>query len=70
MLDHFKERPEALLVLRITEGDGWEKLCPFLGQKIPRMPFPHANKANDRSREESALRLFYRKVRRRLGLGW
>lgn len=31
---------DDLLVFRITEGDGWEKLCPFLGVDIPDEPFP------------------------------
>ncbi|MEJ7753802.1 MAG: sulfotransferase, partial [Candidatus Limnocylindrales bacterium] len=42
---HFRDRPEALLVMRITAGDGWERLCPFLGQAVPDMPFPHVNAA-------------------------
>ena len=33
-----------LLVLDITTGDGWEKLCPFLEIKTPSTPFPHAFK--------------------------
>jgi GT2 family glycosyltransferase len=32
---------ERLLVIRICEGEGWEKLCPFLGRTVPAMPFPH-----------------------------
>jgi hypothetical protein len=32
-----------LLVMNIIEGDGWDKLCPFLGTKIPSLPFPHEN---------------------------
>ncbi len=41
---YFKYRSEDLLVLNITEGDGWQKLCPFLGKQIPGLEFPHANK--------------------------
>ena len=43
--DYFRDRPDDLLVLRVTEGDGWEKLAPFLGIDIdvPTIPFPHAN---------------------------
>lgn len=33
--------PERLLIMDITSGDGWEKLCPFLGVPIPPHPFPH-----------------------------
>jgi Sulfotransferase domain len=27
----------------ITNGDGWDKLCPFLGLDIPDTPFPKSN---------------------------
>jgi hypothetical protein len=37
---------ERLLVMDITAGEGWEKLCPFLGVPIPSEPFPVANKTN------------------------
>ncbi len=36
--------PERLLVMDITAGDGWEKLCGFLGVPIPYEPFPHLNR--------------------------
>ena len=38
--EYFKGRDEDLLVFRITEGDGWEKLCPFLGVEVPDEAFP------------------------------
>jgi hypothetical protein len=41
--DYFRNRPENLLVLDICGGDGWEKLCSFLGLSIPEATFPHAN---------------------------
>lgn len=50
VLDYFRDRPEDLLVLKITESEGWEKLCPFLHMKIPDIPFPHENKAGDREK--------------------
>ena len=37
---YFADRPQDLLVLRVVEGEGWEKLCPFLGIPIPDQPFP------------------------------
>lgn len=40
---HFKGR-EDYLEMNIPKGDGWEKLCPFLGLPIPDKPFPHDNK--------------------------
>ena len=41
VLEHFRHRPDDLLVLRITEGEGWSELCGFLGHEVPREPFPH-----------------------------
>ena len=46
--NHFKERANDLLIMELSKGDGWEKLCPFLGKGIPDIPFPHANKASER----------------------
>ncbi len=43
--EHFRDRPADLLVLRITAGEGWERLCPFLGDPVPEAPFPHVNAA-------------------------
>lgn len=48
VLAHFRDRPDDLLVLNLADGDGWEKLCPFLDRPVPDVPFPHANKATDR----------------------
>ena len=44
VIEFFKDKPESLLIMEITNGDGWEKLCPFLGDDTPLTPFPHANK--------------------------
>lgn len=41
--DYFHDRPNNLLVIDICGGEGWEKLCPFLGCEVPDEPFPHAN---------------------------
>ena len=32
------------LVMDITDGDGWEKLCTFIDKPIPDQPFPWKNK--------------------------
>ncbi|MBX3286150.1 MAG: sulfotransferase [Acidimicrobiales bacterium] len=39
-----------LLVLQIAAGDGWERLCPFLGAPVPDQPFPHRHRADPRRR--------------------
>ncbi len=43
VLDYFKDRPDDLLVIDVTAGEGWEKLCAFLGKPVPDLPFPRAN---------------------------
>lgn len=43
VMDYFRQRPADLLVMDIAAGEGWEKLCPFLGRDIPEVPFPKAN---------------------------
>jgi hypothetical protein len=30
--------------MNLVEGDGWEKLCPFLGVPVPSVPFPHLHR--------------------------
>jgi len=48
VLAYFQERPEDLLVMDICAGEGWEKLCPFLGVPIPEQPFPFLNRREDK----------------------
>lgn len=43
VLSHFKKRNSDLLIIDITKGDGWEKLCPFLKKPYPSVPFPNLN---------------------------
>jgi hypothetical protein len=50
VLEYFKDRSEQLLVLNITAGEGWTKLCPFLGEHIPSVGFPCANTASEREK--------------------
>lgn len=40
---YFRGRRRDYLEMDIIAGDGWEKLCPFLGQRVPDHPFPHLN---------------------------
>jgi len=48
VVTHFRDRANDLLVMDLTKGDGWEKLCGFLGADVPDRAFPHANKAQER----------------------
>ncbi len=54
VLNHFKNRPQDLLVMDLAEGHGWDELCPFLGVDIPKIAFPHANKASDRTKKNTS----------------
>jgi hypothetical protein len=58
--EYFAERPDDLLILDITRGEGFEKLCPFLGREIPAEGFPHWNKQGGVWRER------WRKIVKRL----
>ncbi len=40
VLHYFAGRPRDLLVLDICGGQGWDRLCPFLGKPQPENPFP------------------------------
>ena len=40
---YFADRPGDLLIMDVTVGDGWERLCPFLDRPRPALPFPKAN---------------------------
>ncbi len=46
--EYFKDRPGDLLVLDLTKGDGWDRLCTFLKKEVPDEPFPHKNKSSSR----------------------
>jgi len=43
VLEYFKDRPSDLLVIDISKGEGWEKLCPFLNKPIQKTIFPKSN---------------------------
>lgn len=64
VLDYFRDRPADLLVLQVTEGEGWEKLCPFLGRTIPEEPFPHLNRAGNKRKAKSLLNKARLRVKR------
>ncbi|HZU14651.1 MAG TPA: sulfotransferase [Chloroflexota bacterium] len=41
---YFKDREDQFLLLNICGGEGWDKLAPFLGVKMPEVPFPWLNR--------------------------
>jgi len=40
---YFAERERDLLVFNVSDGDGWGKLCRFLGKEEPTFKFPDRN---------------------------
>ncbi|MCA9174238.1 MAG: hypothetical protein KDB14_07095 [Planctomycetales bacterium] len=42
--EYFRDRPQDFLEFGLTQGEGWERLCPFIEAPIPAKPFPHANR--------------------------
>lgn len=41
VLEYFKDRTQDLLVIKITGGEGWDVLCPFVGKPVPSVAFPN-----------------------------
>jgi hypothetical protein len=56
--EYFKDRPDDLLVICWENGDGWEKLCPFLGVPVPGVPIPHSNQGRYSERSAAWVRRF------------
>jgi len=64
--EYFEDRPNDLLVMDITKGDGWEKLCPFLGKELPDIPFPQSNTAEIRASRRPESRFSLKKMEKNL----
>lgn len=44
----FEDKPKSrFLEFDVFAGHGWEKLCPFLGLPVPKIPFPWKNNASN-----------------------
>ena len=43
---YFEDRPQDLLMMDLSQGEGWEKLCMFLNKEIPTTEFPRRNKSS------------------------
>lgn len=43
---YFANRPQEFLLMDLPAGDGWDKLCAFLGKPMPAESFPRANPAS------------------------
>lgn len=45
VMEHFKDRPDDLLVLNIDSKLKWPPLCHFLRFPVPDVPYPHFNRS-------------------------
>ena len=63
VVEYFAGRDD-LLVMDVEKGDGWEKLCGFLGTGIPDTPYPWKNRRTWRR----SLRRNIKYLKRKLGL--
>jgi hypothetical protein len=54
VIDYFKSKNKELLVMDLAKGDGWNKLCPFLGHEMMQQPFPHKNKEKSAASKKPA----------------
>lgn len=61
--EYFSNKSNDYLLLDLTRGEGFEKLCPFLDKPMPDDPFPHRNKQEGIWMVYS--RKFYRAARRK-----
>ena len=61
---YFADRPEDLLVMDITAGDGWDVLCPFLGVEAPADEFPMMNSKDEPLRRRNLASRVVHRVRR------
>lgn len=64
VLEYFRDRPNDLLVLDICDGDGWEKLCPFLNRPVRRDAFPRANVGVDKYLKRNCRKYFWKGIRK------
>jgi len=61
VFSYFEDR-EDLLVMDFSQGDGWQKLCDFLDEPIPKKSFPHANKGKHSFNRKDRVLHFIRKI--------
>lgn len=47
--EFFSDKPGRCLEMDIVNGDGWDKLCPFLMKRVPKMVFPDQKKPDNTS---------------------
>lgn len=50
VMEYFSSRPADLLLIRLEDVPTWTPLCQFLREDEPVGPFPHVNRAAERTR--------------------
>ena len=60
---YFKDRPDDLLVLNLSEGNTWHTICEFIGVPTPDKPFPKANTKAHRESFGYRLKAKFNKLR-------
>jgi hypothetical protein len=53
VLSYFADRPDDLLVLNASSGEGWDELCSFLDIPTPERPYPHTNRREEKEKHSS-----------------
>ncbi len=61
--EYFADRPEDLLVLNLSDGNSWEKICTFIDVPVPNKPFPRSNTKAHRGSIGYRLRAKLQKLR-------
>ena len=46
----FADYPGQLIEMCLDNGDGWQKLCQFIGEPVPSDPVPHRNRSSDQGK--------------------
>jgi hypothetical protein len=65
---YFANRPGDLLEIDVTQAEGWQRLCEFLGLRAPDEEFPHENLAAARRSVVQRTRRRLRRAARRHGI--
>lgn len=68
--EYFSDRPDDLLVIDFTTGEGWKKLCRFLDKPVPEVDFPHSNNSAESEWERQTVRYKRKIVRQGIKNRW
>lgn len=60
VIQHFQRKGRDLLVIDICAGEGWDRLCDFLGTPVPDVAFPHENVGNFKRLKKRSRRASWR----------